>query len=90
MTALGSTAPRLEAWIDLFQPDLAKLGAGVGLGVGAPWAPDFYIDALGAAQVVDALPLTVALEVWGQRGLHIKAGQMPLAPGLPCYYPKGD
>ena len=87
---LGSTSPRLEAWIDLFQPDLAKLGAGVGIGVGAPWAGDTYWDPLGVLQVVEPLALTVALEVWGQRGLHIKAGQVPLAPGLPCYYPKGD
>lgn len=89
---LNTGKPHLEANIKLAQYDLAYLGVGpAGLGVGAPWAPDRYIDAAGAVQVAGAapsvLPTVLSLEFFGQRGLNIKAGQMPSAPGFPCYYP---
>ncbi len=77
---MSTKGPRLEAWIDIQDYDLAYMGAASGIGVGAPMAPDIYVDAVGALQVAGPLPFGLFLEFWGKRGLHIKAGTTPAAP----------
>lgn len=84
----SSAGPALEGWIDLLPDDLVTLGQGIlGLGIGAPLPPHRYIDAANAIQVCGPMPTIVSLEFFGQRGLNIRSGQVPMPPGLPCYYP---
>lgn len=77
--------PRFQGWIEIDPADLLYLGVGVAaLGVGAPLAADRYLDAALALQNIGPLPTKIGLHFFGQRGLHVKAGQMPSAPGYPC------
>jgi len=83
----SAAGPHFEGWIDLKAFDLATLGVGIaGVGVGQPMEGTRFIDAVGALQVVAPIPSILGLEFFGQRGLNVKSGQIPMPPGLPCYY----
>lgn len=85
----SAAGPHFEGWIDLLPFDLATLGVASGVGVGAPLEPTRYIDAALAIQKPPALPSVLGIEFFGQRGLNVKSGQVPMPPGLPCYYNAG-